>query len=71
MEELRLITIRFSHYNEKARWVLDYYKVPYREEPHMFVLNCFLFVRIRTFPCVLVNMSECAVVYCVQHECAM
>jgi glutathione S-transferase len=31
----RLITIRFSHYNEKARWALDRYRVPYREERYM------------------------------------
>ncbi len=31
----RLITLAFSHYNEKARWALDRYSVPYREEPHM------------------------------------
>ncbi|MBT8469546.1 MAG: glutathione S-transferase family protein [Deltaproteobacteria bacterium] len=31
----RLITLPFSHYNEKARWALDRYAVPYREEPHM------------------------------------
>ena len=31
----RLITIRFSHYNEKARWALDRYRVPYREEGYM------------------------------------
>jgi len=31
----RLITLAFSHYNEKARWALDRYAVPYREEPHM------------------------------------
>ncbi|KAK5821964.1 hypothetical protein F5H01DRAFT_163425 [Linnemannia elongata] len=28
---LTLRTIAFSHYNEKARWGLDYYKVPYIE----------------------------------------
>ncbi|NNE19856.1 MAG: glutathione S-transferase [Myxococcales bacterium] len=31
----RLITLPFSLYNEKARWALDRYTVPYREEPHM------------------------------------
>ncbi len=31
----RLITIRFSHYNEKARWALDRCRVPYREEAYM------------------------------------
>lgn len=32
---LRLISIRFSHYNEKARWALDRFAVPYQEEPYM------------------------------------
>ena len=27
----RLVTIRFSNYNEQARWVLDYFHVPYEE----------------------------------------
>jgi glutathione S-transferase len=31
----RLITLAFSHYNEKARWALDRYGVVYREEPHL------------------------------------
>ena len=31
----RLITLAFSHYNEKARWALDRCAVPYREERHM------------------------------------
>lgn len=31
----RLITLAFSHYNEKARWSLDRYAVRYREEAHM------------------------------------
>ena len=31
----RLITLAFSHYNEKARWALDRYAIPYSEEPHM------------------------------------
>ncbi len=31
----RLITIPFSHYNEKARWALDRWGVPYREERYM------------------------------------
>ncbi len=31
----RLITIPVSHYCEKVRWVLDYLKLPYVEEPHM------------------------------------
>ena len=28
----RFITIRFSHYNERARWGLDRFSVPYREQ---------------------------------------
>lgn len=31
----RLVTIRFSHYNEKARWALDRFRVAYRESPWM------------------------------------
>jgi glutathione S-transferase len=31
----RLITLAFSHYNEKARWSLDRFGVEYREERHM------------------------------------
>lgn len=31
----RLITLRFSHYNEKARWALDRFAVPYQEEPYL------------------------------------
>jgi len=31
----RLITLAFSHYNEKARWALDRYGIEYREERHM------------------------------------
>ncbi|RUP06141.1 hypothetical protein BC936DRAFT_140469 [Jimgerdemannia flammicorona] len=27
-----LITIPFSHYNEKARWAFDYYSIPYAEQ---------------------------------------
>ena len=30
----RLITIPPSHYCEKARWALDYARIPYREERH-------------------------------------
>ena len=30
----RLITLAFSHYNEKARWALDRYGIEYREERH-------------------------------------
>lgn len=31
----RLITICFSHFNEKARWALDRYRVPFRESGYM------------------------------------
>jgi glutathione S-transferase len=31
----RLLTIRFSHFNEKARWALDRFGVPYEEEGYM------------------------------------
>lgn len=30
-----LTTIRFSHYNEKARWGLDWFHLPYIEHPYM------------------------------------
>jgi glutathione S-transferase len=36
---LRIITIPFSHYNERARWALDASKVPYEEEPSAPVLH--------------------------------
>lgn len=32
---MRLITIRISHFNERARWALDRFDVPYDEEPYM------------------------------------
>ena len=32
--EYLLITIPPSHYCEKARWALDYARIPYREERH-------------------------------------
>ncbi len=35
----RLVTIRFSHYNEKARWALDRFGVPYEEEGYMPVMH--------------------------------
>ncbi len=35
MVQARLITIPFSHYCEKARWILDATGVAYREEPHV------------------------------------
>lgn len=43
----RLITLAFSHYNEKARWALDRYAIPYSEEPHMPVV-CSLAVAVAT-----------------------
>ena len=36
---LRLITIRFSHFCEKARWALDRVGVAYREESHVPILS--------------------------------
>lgn len=33
MKHHKLVTIRFSHYNERARWALDRFKVPYVEIP--------------------------------------
>lgn len=35
MRPHRLITIRISHYNEKARWALDLARVPYDEAGYM------------------------------------
>jgi len=35
----RLITIPFSHYCEKARWALDWCRVPYVEEGHLPMLH--------------------------------
>ncbi|MEO8064571.1 MAG: glutathione S-transferase family protein [Pseudomonadota bacterium] len=37
-----LITIRLSHYCEKARWALDRASLPYREEPHVPLLSRFV-----------------------------
>lgn len=31
----RLVSIRFSHYNEKARWALDFHRVPYVEDGYL------------------------------------
>lgn len=36
---MRLITIRVSHFNERARWALDRFAVPYEEEPYMPMLH--------------------------------
>jgi len=38
-QPLRLITIRFSHYCDKARWALDRAGLAYREEPHIPLLS--------------------------------
>ncbi|NVB42477.1 glutathione S-transferase N-terminal domain-containing protein [Pseudenhygromyxa sp. WMMC2535] len=35
----RLITIRPSHYCEKARWALDYFSLPYVERPQLPMLH--------------------------------
>ena len=37
--ELHLVTIRFSHFNEQARWALDRFRVPYTEEPYVPILH--------------------------------
>ncbi|KAG0284441.1 hypothetical protein BGZ96_011191 [Linnemannia gamsii] len=50
---LTLRTISFSHYNEKARWALDYYKVPYieyRSLPMCHMISMFKY-RAKTRPC--------------------
>jgi len=36
---LRLLTVRFSHFCEKARWALDRAGVAYREESHVPILS--------------------------------
>lgn len=36
---LRLITVRFSHFCEKARWALDHAGLAYREESHVPMLS--------------------------------
>jgi glutathione S-transferase len=36
---LRLITIPFSHYCEKARWALDRARLPYREDRHVQIVH--------------------------------
>jgi glutathione S-transferase len=33
--KFRLITIPISHYSEKARWAMDYLKIPFQEVAHM------------------------------------
>ncbi len=33
--QARLITIPISHYCERARWTLDHFEVPYREDRHL------------------------------------
>ncbi|MDH3202786.1 MAG: glutathione S-transferase [Myxococcales bacterium] len=43
----RLITLSFSHYNEKARWALDRFSVPYDEEPYV-PLFCSIAVAVAT-----------------------
>jgi glutathione S-transferase len=39
MPPLRLITIRPSHYNERARWALDRFAIAYVEQPYMPMLH--------------------------------
>jgi glutathione S-transferase len=36
---MRLITIRLSHFNERARWALDRFRVPYAEQAYMPLLH--------------------------------
>ncbi len=36
---MQLVTICFSHYNERARWALDYHGLEYRERPCMPLLH--------------------------------
>jgi glutathione S-transferase len=36
---VRLITIRISHFNERARWALDRFALEYEEEPYMPLLH--------------------------------
>lgn len=36
---MRLITIRPSHFNERARWALDRFELPYEEQPYMPMLH--------------------------------
>lgn len=44
---MELITIKFSHYNEKARWGLDRFGVEYTERPYLPMVH-FPFVMART-----------------------
>lgn len=39
MKTFHLTTIAFSHYNEKARWGLDYFGIPYKESAYMPMLH--------------------------------
>jgi glutathione S-transferase len=53
---LRFITIRFSHYCEKARWALDRAGVAYREETHVPILSWRAVIPAggrRTVPCLI------------------
>ncbi|KAF9112536.1 hypothetical protein BGX27_003215 [Mortierella sp. AM989] len=43
-----LRTISFSHYNEKARWALDYYGIPYIEYRSLPILHAFSMLKYRT-----------------------
>jgi glutathione S-transferase len=58
---IRLITIRFSHFCEKARWALDRAGLPYREEPHLPVFAwgpALLGARHRTVPVLVTDDGE-------------
>jgi glutathione S-transferase len=53
---LRLITIRFSHFCEKARWALDRAGVSYREESHVPIFSWRASISAggrRTVPCLV------------------
>jgi glutathione S-transferase len=38
-DEVRLITLSYSPWSERARWALDHHHIPYREVPHQPVLG--------------------------------
>lgn len=53
---LRFITIRFSHYCEKARWALDHAGLAYREESHVPIFSWRASLGVggrRTVPCLV------------------
>ena len=53
---VRLVTVRFSHFSEKARWALDRAGIAYREESHVPILSWWSTLRAggkRTVPCLV------------------